>query len=216
MHPRPNCPQPRMCSLSARGTAGWRATRVRGRGRRGSWRGLSLGVAPAVRRADTTCTRCSGRARRDGRPRPALPLGPWTLVAAAGGRAAAHIAAHMMPSRPINPPTGSSRTPLGASSLVPSASNMQQRRRQLEWSAEIRSTAAGRLARAAGRRRAELAILLTLRGSGCSYAPAGGPLRGPAVLPPSAIARRDAPRRGPSKDRAGPMALLVKRLLKHT
>ena len=105
---------------SARGTAGWRATRVRGRGRRGSWRGLSLGVAPAVRRADTTCTRCSGRARRDGRPRPAL--GPWTLVAAAGGRAAAHIAAHMMPSRPINPPTGSSRTPLGASSLVPSAS----------------------------------------------------------------------------------------------
>jgi len=113
--------------------AGWRATRVRGRGRRGrrgSWRGLSLGVAPGCDAHDVQVHR--GRARRRDRGPDADPAdahaGPWTRVAAAGSRAAAHIAAHMMPSRPINPPTGSSRTPLGASSLVPSASNMQQRR----------------------------------------------------------------------------------------
>ena len=69
----------------------------------------------------TTC-RCTPCAPRRPPATPATGAGPWTRVAAAGGRAAAHIAAHMMPSRPINPPTGSSRTPLGASSLVPSAS----------------------------------------------------------------------------------------------
>ena len=84
---------------------------------------------PRVRRT-RRALRCTRRAplRAAARPRTGprsadAHAGPWTRVAAAGGRAAAHIAAHMMPSRPINPPTGSSRTPLGASSLVPSASN---------------------------------------------------------------------------------------------
>ena len=177
-HTHPHAPARQCrCKLLCSRHAGWRATRVRGRGRRGrrgSWRGLSLGVAPGCDAHDVQVhTPCAPRPRTA----PDAHAGPWTRVAAAGGRAAAHIAAHMMPSRPINPPTGSSRTPLGASSLVPSASNNADH----SWSAEIRSTAAGRLARAAGRRRAELAILLTLRGSGCSYAPAGGP----AVLRPS-------------------------------
>jgi len=140
---------------------------------------------PGATHTTCRCTRRSPCAPQ--RPRTGTAdahAGPWTRVAAAGGRAAAHIAAHMMPSRPINPPTGSSRTPLGASSLVASTIGVQTQRRPFadhSWSAEIRSTAAGRLARAAGRRRAELAILLTLRGSGCSCAPAGGP----AVLRPS-------------------------------
>ena len=206
---------PVCCSSSARGT------RVGARPVCGDADAGDAGEAGAACRSEsppgathTTC-RCTRRARRRDRgPGTAdAHAGPWTRVAAAGGRAAAHIAAHMMPSRPINPPTGSSRTPLGASSLVPSASPTTQTFADHSWSAEIRSTAAGRLARAAGRRRAELAILLTLRGSGCSCAPAGGP----AVLRPSRRTMAGArPRRGPSKDRAGPMALLVKRLLKHT
>ena len=111
---------------AARGSCSWRprdqCARGRGRrGRRGSWRGLSLGVAPGCDAHDVQVhTPCAPPRPRTG-PRTAH-AGPWTRVAAAGGRAAAHIAAHMMPSRPINPPTGSSRTPLGASSLVPSAS----------------------------------------------------------------------------------------------
>lgn len=176
--------------------AGWRATRVRGRGRRGrrgSWRGLSLGVAPGCDAHDVQVHMpCAPPRPRTGPRTRGLAdahAGPWTRVAAAGGRAAAHIAAHMMPPRPINPPTGSSRTPLGASSLVASTIGVQTQRRPFadhSWSAEIRSTAAGRLARAAGRRRAELAILLTLRGSGCSCAPPEAP---------QFCAHRDAPRR---------------------
>ena len=204
------------CACSSR-LASARGTRVGARPVCGDADAGDAGEAGAACRSEsppgathTTCTQVhTPRDRGPDRGRSRLHAGPWTRVAAAGGRAAAHIAAHMMPSRPINPPTGSSRTPLGASSLVPSASPTTQTFADHSWSAEIRSTAAGRLARAAGRRRAELAILLTLRGSGCSCAPPEAP---------QFCAHRDAPRprRGPSKDRAGPMALLVKRLLKHT
>jgi len=108
---------PRLCSRHA----GWRATRVRGRGRRGrrgSWRGLSLGVAPGCDAHDVQVhTPCAPPRPRTGPRTLTLGRGPVWPRPAAGPPA--HIAAHMMPSRPINPPTGSSRTPLGASSLVP-------------------------------------------------------------------------------------------------
>ena len=156
--------------------------------------------APARRRATADRTAERGRSRWAVDPR----------VAAAGGRAAAHIAAHMMPSRPINPPTGSSRTPLGASSLVPSASptSADLRRPLVVGRDPIDGRGPARACRRAPPRRAcytshvaWFRVLLRPRRRPRRFAP---------------IATRTAPRRGPSKDRAGPMALLVKRLLKHT
>lgn len=130
-HPRTaRSSAPSVLQLLCSRHAGWRATRVRGRGRRGrrgSWRGLSLGVAPGCDAHDVQVHTPTARRRDRGPGTADAHAGPWTRVAAAGSRAAAHIAAHMMPSRPINPPTGSSRTPLGASSLVPSASPTKRR-----------------------------------------------------------------------------------------
>ena len=177
-----------------------------------------LAACGPARRPDVTRIggegRASGRARRVPPPRvlhttshavrPRPDAGPWTRVAAAGGRSAARIAARVMPSRARSTQEPTVHRParkrtLGASSLVPSRIGVHNA--DHSWSADPRSD---RRPRVGSRVPPGAAAPSLLCFSSCVY-------QGALATPPG---RPRVPVRCALRDR--PMALLVKRLLKHT